>query len=144
MRAGEVAHSALRGAVAAAAMTGMRAFTVNVGLVEKAPPTAIVDKNGLMRLVPKKKRRAAIELLHWTYGAKGGALYGALPESVRRRAWSGPLFGLVLWMGFEVVIAPALGLKHAKRPKPVERAALAADHLLYGLVLSEMRARPRE
>jgi hypothetical protein len=26
----------------------------------------------------------------------------------------------------------------------VERAGLAADHLLYGLVLSETRARPRE
>ncbi|MET0513066.1 MAG: hypothetical protein ABW135_15445 [Thermoleophilaceae bacterium] len=28
--------------------------------------------------------------------------------------------------------------------RAVDRAGLAADHLLYGLVLSETRARPRE
>ena len=49
----------------------------------------------------------------------------------------------VVWLGFELGIA-ALGLSQAKRPRPLERAAFAADHLLYGLVLSEMRSRPRE
>jgi hypothetical protein len=49
-----------------------------------------------------------------------------------------------LWLGFEAGIAPALGLSQAKRPRPIERAAFAADHLLYGYVLSEMRRRPRE
>jgi hypothetical protein len=28
--------------------------------------------------------------------------------------------------------------------RPVDRGALASDHLLYGLVLSETRSRPRE
>jgi hypothetical protein len=140
---GEVAHATLRGVIAAMAMTGFRAFTVNAGLVEKPPPKAIVEKNGLMRLVPKKKRRAAIELLHWVYGAQGGALFGALPDGVRKRSWAGPLYGLLLWLVFEAGIAPLLGLKHAKQPRPVERAALAADHALYGLVLSEMRRRPQ-
>jgi hypothetical protein len=42
-------------------------------------------------------------------------------------------------MGFEMGIAPALGLSQAKRARPVDRLALAADHLLYGLVLSQMR-----
>jgi hypothetical protein len=140
----EVLHASLRGAVAAAAMTGARAFTVNAGLVKEPPPRAIVDKKApLFRLVPRKKRRAAVELLHWGYGAQGGAMFGVLPEGVRRRAWSGPVYGLVLWLGFELVIAPALGLKHAKRPRPAERLALAADHALYGFVLSEMRRRPQ-
>ena len=35
-------------------------------------------------------------------------------------------------------------LSQAKQLRAQERAALALDHLLYGLVLSEMRARPRE
>jgi hypothetical protein len=136
----------LRGAIAAMAMTGMRAFTVSLGLVEEPPPKAIMRKRarGVLRLVPRRRRRAFIELIHWGYGAGGGALYGALPDGVRRRAWSGPVFGLVTWLGFELGIAPMLGLQHSKERRLDERAALAADHALYGFVLSETRARPRE
>lgn len=36
-----------------------------------------------------------------------------------------------------------LKLEQAKQPRPVERLAFAGDHLLYGLVLSETRRRPR-
>ena len=144
--ASEIAHASLRGAVAAAAMTGMRAFTVDAGLVEQTPPQAIAKQRakGLLRRVPRGRRRAAIELAHWTYGAVGGAAYAVLPEEIRRRPWSGPAYGLLVWIGFEVCLAPMLGLKQAKKQRPVERAALAADHLLYGLVLSEIRARPQE
>ena len=139
----EIVHSSLRGAVAAGAMTGMRTLTVNLGLVEEAPPKSIIKKSKIARFVPPKKRRAAIEVIHWTYGAQGGAVFGMLPERMRRRAWAGPVYGLVLWLGFELVIAPALGLKHAKKVRPVESLALAADHALYGFVLSEMRRRPQ-
>jgi hypothetical protein len=141
-----IAHAALRGSIAAMAMTGMRVFTVSVGLVKEPPPQAIFRQRakGLLRLVPRRRRRAAIELAHWGYGAGGGAAFGALPATMRRQAWAGPLYGLVVWAGFEVALAPLLGLEQAKKPRPVERAALAADHLLYGLVLSEFRQRPRE
>ena len=144
--AAEIAHASLRGAIAAAAMTGMRAFTVDVGLVDQTPPQAIAKQRakGLLRKVPRGKRRAAIELAHWGYGAAGGAAYAVLPEAIRRQPWSGPAYGLVVWVGFELCLAPVLGLKQAKKQRPVERAALAADHLLYGLVLSEIRARPQE
>jgi hypothetical protein len=49
----------------------------------------------------------------------------------------------VVWLGFELVIAPALGLSQAKRARLVDRLALAADHLLYGLVLSATRPTAR-
>lgn len=142
-RAGEVAHAAMRGAVAAMAMTGMRAVTVNLGLVDESPPRAILRQRskGLYRMVSRRRRRVATELAHWSYGAAGGAAFGALPDSLRRRRWAGPVYGLAVWLSFELGIAPALGLKQAKRVRPVESAALAADHLLYGLVLSEMRPR---
>jgi hypothetical protein len=144
--AAEIAHASLRGAIAAAAMTGMRAFTVDVGLVDQTPPQAIAKQRatGVLRRVPRGRRRAAIELAHWTYGAVGGAAYAVLPQGIRRRSWSGPAYGLLVWVGFEVCLAPVLGLKQAKKQRPAERAALAADHLLYGLVLSEIRARPQE
>jgi hypothetical protein len=142
----EIAHAAVRGAVAGMAMTGMRTFTVHVGLAEESPPRAIFRQRarGVLKLVPRRQRRAVIELAHWVYGAGGGTVFGVLPDGIRRRAWAGPIYGLMVWLGYELGIAPALGLTHAKRVRPVERAAFAADHLLYGFVLSEMRRRPRE
>jgi hypothetical protein len=142
----EIAHGGARGAIAAMAMTGMRAFTVHLGLVQQTPPQAIVRQRarGLIRHVPRRRRRAVIELMHWGYGAGGGVGFALLPKSLRQgHRWVGPVYGLVLWLGFELGLAPLLGLKQAKQVRPVERAALAADHLLYGLVLSETRARPR-
>jgi hypothetical protein len=142
----ELAHATLRGAVGAMAMTGMRAMTVELGMVDETPPRAIFRQKakGLLALVPRNHRRAAIEFAHWSYGAAGGAAFGLLPASVRRQAWAGPLYGLLTWVGFEAVLAPALGLAQAKQVRPVERAVLAGDHLLYGLVLSEGRRRPQE
>ena len=144
--AAEIAHASLRGAIAAMAMTGMRAFTVDLGIVEQTPPQAIFRQRarGLIRRVPRARRRAAVELAHWAYGAGGGAAFALLPAGVRRRPWAGPAYGLVVWLGFEAAVAPTLGLKQATRLRAAERAALAADHLLYGLVLSEIRARPQE
>ena len=142
----EIAHAAVRGAVAAMAMTGMRAFTVHAGLAKEPPPRAIFRQKarGVLRFVPRRQRRAVIELAHWGYGASGGAAFALLPDGLRRRAWAAPIYGLAVWLAYELGIAPALGLSHAKRVRPVERVAFAADHLLYGFVLSEMRRRPRE
>jgi hypothetical protein len=143
--AGEVAHAGLRGAIAAMAMTGMRTFTVDVAIVEQTPPDAILRKraSGLLKRVPEDRRRASIELAHWAYGAGGEVAFGLMPDNVRLRAWAGPLYGLTVWLGLELGIAPLLGLPQAEKQRPVERVGLAADHLLYGFVLSETRARPR-
>ncbi len=142
----ELAHGALRGTIAAMAMTGMREFTQSAGIVDQTPPQAIASQRapGLFRRVPRKRRRAALEALHWSYGAAGGLAFAALPDVIRRRDWAGPVYGLVVWVGFEVGIAPLLGLKQAYQGRPVERAALAVDHLLYGFLLSETRRRPQE
>jgi hypothetical protein len=142
----EVLHAAARGAVAAVALTGLRRLTGNLGSVEQTPPDAIFKQktHGLIGLVPRKKRRAAVELAHWGYGAGGGVAFALLPDSVRRTPWAGPIYGLAVWLGFELGIAPALGLTQSKKPRPVDRAGLAADPLLYGLVLNEGRARPQE
>ncbi len=143
---GEMAHATLRGAIGATAMTGLRTFTVQSGLVEQSPPQVIANQrkpHKLLRRVPRKRRVAMIELTHWGFGAVGGTLFGLLPESVRRRLWAGPVYGVLVWLGFELGVAPLLGLTHAKKLRLVDRIALASDHLLYGVVLSEMRHRPQ-
>ena len=143
---GKVAHGAMRGCIAAWAMTGMRSLTVNLGLVEEPPPRAIMRQKSSVkfRITPQRTRRVGQELFHSAYGAVGGAAFALLPEEVRLRPWAGPLFGLGVWLGFELGLAPLLGLSQAKKPRPADRVGLAADHLLYGFVLSETRRRPRE
>ena len=143
----EVLHGALRGAVGAMAMTGMRAFTADIGLVRETPPQSIAKKrraSGLMSYVPRSRRRAFVELCHWSVGVAGGAIFGALPDRLRRARWLGPVYGVGILVSYDFGIAPLLGLKQSKQPKATEQAALVADHLLYGLVLSEMRQRPRD
>jgi hypothetical protein len=142
----EIAHAAVRGAVAAMAMSGLRVVTKDLGLVEQTPPQAMFRQKarGVLRMVPRKRRQAAIQLAHWGYGAGGGVAFRLLPEQIRLQPWAGPAYGLAVWLGFELGIAPALGLAQAKKARPVERLAFAVDHLLYGYVLSEFRAQPQE
>jgi hypothetical protein len=142
----ELLHAGVRGTVAAMAMTGVRAFTQDVGLVGDAPPEAILKQRarGLIRRVPQRRRRGAVELAHWSYGAAGGVVFATLPDRIRRKPWAGPLYGLVVWVGFELAIAPALGLVQARQLRLAERTALAADHALYGFVLTETRRVARD
>jgi hypothetical protein len=135
----EIIHAKLRGVVGAMAMTGVRVVAVHAGLIREDPPSRLMRKRR-----GRRRSRTVVELVHWSMGGAFGIVYGLLPEGLRRRAWSGPLYGLLVWMGFDAVIAPALGLTERDWPKGRERAVFVADHLLYGFVLSEMRARPRE
>jgi hypothetical protein len=130
------------------AMTGMRVMTTQLGLLEQTPPQAISRQRArglraLLRRAPPRQRTGLVEAAHWAFGASGGAAFGALPRAVRRRRWAGPIYGLVVWLGFELGIAPALGLSQSKRLRVVDRLALAADHLLYGVVLSVPRRTER-
>jgi uncharacterized membrane protein YagU involved in acid resistance len=142
----EIVHAKLRGVIGAMAMTGVRVFAQHAGLIREDPPSRLTRKQarGLLKLVPRKRRRVVVEFVHWSMGGVFGIGYGLLPERLRRRAWSGPLYGLLVWMGFDAVVAPALGLTERDWPKGRERLVFVADHLLFGFVLSEMRSRPRE
>jgi hypothetical protein len=135
-----VTDDLLRGVVAAMAMTGMRSLTKDLGLVRLTPPEEL-GRHGagaplLQRVVPQR-RGAALELAHWAYGGLGAAAFSfALPRA-RRSKTAGAAYGLALWALFEALIAPVAG---ADRERPAtERAALAADHVLYGLMLTSGR-----
>ena len=143
----EVAHAALRGVVGAMAMSGMRVFTKNIGLLQETPPEAIAKQRrptGLVRFVPKSRRAAFVELFHWTVGAVGGATFGLLPDGIRRQPWAGPAHGIALLLPYEFMLSPALGLGHWRRRDASEHVSLVLDHLLYGFVMSEFRRRPAE
>ena len=105
--ASAIAHAALRGAIASMAMTGMRTVSVSLGFVHQAPPQQIAGE-------AHGRRRAAVELGHWAFGATAAIGFGALPDRWRSRAWAGPAYGMMLWTGFEAT-APLLGLPHTER-----------------------------
>lgn len=71
----------------------------------------------------------------WPY--VGGVAFGLLPQQWRRRSWIGPAYGALFWAGYTVGIAPTLGLSYSRPAKRnVQRVALLADHLLYGVVVA--------
>ncbi len=142
-RAESLVTGVVRGTVAAMAMSAMRQVTTGLGLVDQTPPDAIFKQRALGPIVrvPElaffvaRRETALIELAHWVYGAVGGAAYTALPPALQRKRWIGIGYGLATWLGFELGIAPILGLDQAKKIRPMERLMFAADHLLYGMIL---------
>ena len=120
------------------AMTGLRRVTVGLGLLEEPPPSEIAREGvpALLACIPPEHRDEAIELAHWGYGALGGVAYGLLSRSLRRGMWAGPAYGLGIWALFELVLAPAFGIRTSSERSVAERAALAADHVLYGAIVA--------
>jgi hypothetical protein len=139
----DAAEGAVRGAIAALAMSGFRSLASDLGLVEKTPPEAIAENtDGVMAKIPSGWRPAAVRVLHIGVGAVGGATYGVAPDPVRQKAWSGPIWGVAIYVTYEFGVAPLFGLKHARDVDLDEQAVIVADHLLYGWILSETRRRP--
>ena len=140
----EIANGAMRGVVGALAMTGMRQFAAELGLIGKTPPEEMAEKaRGMTVDIPFDNGRAAVLTLHCAVGALGGIGFGMLPDGIRQRGWGGPAWGIAIWLGYELAVEPLLGLGPVKREKPAEHAAIIADHLVYGYVLSETRGQPR-
>jgi hypothetical protein len=142
-RAGDTSEPAMlpaaaRGAIAAMAMTGMRTFTKEAGWLEEAPPDAVFsqDPTGLLAKIPETKRPIVIELSHWAFGAIGGMAFITMPSSVRKHPWAGALYGLLVWGAFEAAVAPLLRLSQARRLRLLDRAVLAVDHVLYGVIVA--------
>jgi hypothetical protein len=119
------------------AMSGFRQATTALGLVQRTPPESVLLETApnLFRRVPMERRQALVELVHWSYGAAGGVIFGLLPRRLRRQGWIGPAYGFAFWAVFEAGISPALGIDQ-RRHGATEQLALLADHLLYGAVVA--------
>jgi hypothetical protein len=129
--ADSIAAGAVRGVVAAVAMSVVRVVTVGVGIVDRTPPAALTDRAARSSPSP-----VAVQVVHLAFGAACGAAYALLPGPARRLPLAGPVYGLTVWAGFELVAAPLLGFPHARRRPMLARMAIAADHVLFGAILS--------
>ncbi|WP_327136576.1 hypothetical protein [Nocardiopsis sp. RV163] len=123
-------------------MSGMRQVEVGTGFVRRTPPEAVLAEGvpALLESVPPERRKAAIELAHWGYGAASGTVFALLPRRVRRWRLAGPVFGVAVWSAYELAVAPALGLAHARGHRSRERWAFLVDHVLFGLMVGERPA----
>jgi hypothetical protein len=132
-----VVKGGARGAVAAMAMSGLRQLTTSLGLVEQTPPESVLRRTAprVFYRVPVERRPALVETIHWAYGAFGGSLFGLLPRQLRRHPATGPVYGIVFWGIFQVVLIPVLGLSSSHR-ETRQQVALLADHTLYGAVVA--------
>ncbi|WP_329244855.1 hypothetical protein OG417_48570 [Actinoallomurus sp. NBC_01490] len=136
--AASTVRAGVRGLIAAMAMSGLRDFTANIGLLEKSPPEVIIERHAPKKVkrLATEHRSAIIELAHWAYGAAGGAAFGLLPCRLRANPYVGPVYGLVVWLGFELGIGPLLGVQYREQRRPAHRAMLAIDHMMYGTVVA--------
>lgn len=127
-----------RGLLGAMVMSGARQLTTNLGIMDETPPETMVSRVAptALRTVDRDKRSALTELAHWGYGTAGGLGYGLLPRPLRKSAATGPLYGIAVWLAFELGIAPLLGLRNPQG-RIAGRAALMLDHALYGVVVAD-------
>jgi hypothetical protein len=135
-----VARCAFRGVIAAMAMTGLRRVTESFGLIEEDPPDQIAKETPLLdpilERIPERYHAGAIELVHWAYGAGGGALFGLVVPDHRQTRRAGVLYGLGTWVAFETGLVPLLGLSHGDSKEVSARVSVALDHVLYGLLVA--------
>jgi putative membrane protein len=83
----------------------------------------------------------AAPLLHYTFGASMGALYGGLAETGDDvPLMSGAGFGTAVWVAADEVAMPLLGLSKRKGGLPLEAHAQSfAAHVVYGLTTEIVR-----
>jgi len=126
-----------RGLAGAMMMTAVRQVTTELGLLKETPPATMFREGtpDAADRMPPGAQAAITEFAHWAYGAGGGTVFALLPGAVRRHPAAGPVYGLALWAGFETVLAPLLGVRHAQG-RLVGRAMVVLDHLLYGIVVA--------
>lgn len=76
--------------------------------------------------------RVAAPIVHYSFGASIGALYGAYAEG-RRDGASGAAFGTTVWLAADEVAMPLLGLSDATTRRPLEMHLQSlVSHLVYG------------
>ena len=85
----------------------------------------------------KPQRVGATLIMHFGYGSNMGMLYAPLSRSVPLPpALKGAIFGLLVWAGSYLGIAPTLELSEAAPKQPLQRNMLMVGaHLLWGTTL---------
>lgn len=137
------------GVTAAMAMSGLRNLTVSLGVLDEVPPREIISATApkAVRTLSERRERAFAELMHWSYGAACGVVYGHVGRSRRSHASRSTTralgFGFVTLALYRSAIAPTLGITFHRRAFS-DQLMLALDHALFGLVVERLISTRRE
>ena len=95
----------------------------------------------LRRELTKEEKQTAGPVVHYTFGALMGGVYGAAVEVVPKlRSGFGLPYGTAVFVGADEIAVPALGLSKSPAEYPISTHAYAlASHLAYGATLELVR-----
>jgi putative membrane protein len=107
---------------------------------EPEPPAVLAEKIAGHRMEGAKKL-AAMEAIHWSFGAMTGAAYGALAEYYpAATSKDGAAFGMALTSLTHGTALPAMGLSAEPEEQTTrERTSEMASHVVYGVVTETVR-----
>ena len=91
--------------------------------------------------LPPADKQAAVQTIHWGFGALAGAVYGAMVEvEPSFAAWHGAAFGLTLNKITHESVLPRVGLAAPKEEQPAqERISEWVTHAIYGIFTDSVR-----
>ena len=138
-----------------AGMIGGLAATAAKTLAEKVypprthgepEPTAVLADKLAGHPLDKFRKTAAMETIHWSFGALAGAAYGALAEYYpAATAKEGASFGLALEALTHETALPAIGLSASPDEQTTrERTSEMTTHVVFGLVTETVRRSVRK
>jgi putative membrane protein len=91
------------------------------------------------RHLDRRELAVAAPLVHFTFGAVVGALYGSVTHRHTRTA-TGIGFGLVVWLLADEIAMPLLGLSQSTLRRPAEkRLQSIAAHAVFGMTTEATR-----
>jgi putative membrane protein len=104
------------------------------------PPVVLAEQVAGGPLRPAEKQ-AAMQTIHWGFGAAAGAVYGAMVElEPALGAWRGAAFGLSLNKITHETVLPRMGLAAPKEEQPTqERVSEWVTHAVYGIFTDAVR-----
>jgi putative membrane protein len=107
---------------------------------EPEPPVVLAEKVAGHELAGMQKT-AAVETIHWGFGALTGAAYGALAEYYpAATAKDGAGFGMALSSLTHGTLLPAMGLSAKPEEQTTrERTSEMTTHVVYGVVTEAVR-----
>jgi putative membrane protein len=105
-----------------------------------APPVVLAERFA-GRPLPPGDKQAAMQTIHWGFGALAGAVYGAMVEvEPSVAAWRGAAFGLTLNKITHESVLPRMGLAAPKEEQPPqERISEWVTHAIYGIFTDSVR-----
>jgi putative membrane protein len=111
----------------------------------QTPPPVVLAEQMAGHPLSGVERQAAMQGIHWTFGAVAGAIYGALVEyEPTLAAWKGAAFGIALNRITHESLLPKMGLSAPKSQQPTqERISEWVTHAVYGIATDAVRRAAR-